>query len=136
VGTDAPDNEFVTQGKFQVNIDRSIGLITIVPERDVSVDDINEFREGFLYESGSKLILWDLRDGDLSGVTGDEALLFANIDQARIRQRSRLAFVVPKPVDYGIARMISTRMELAGSTATIGQFFDLELARDWLKETG
>jgi hypothetical protein len=131
----ASNQEFSTQGKFQVNIDRSIGLITIIPEHDLSVDEINSFREGFLFETGCKLILWDLREGDLSDVTGDEALLLANVDQARIQQGSRLAFVVPKPVDYGIARMIGARMELAGSSSTIGQFFDMDLARDWLKDT-
>lgn len=123
------------QGKFQVNIDGSIGLITIVPEGNISIDEINEFREGFLFKSGCKLILWDLRGEDLSGITGDEALMLANVDQARIHQGSRLAFVVPKPVDFGVARMISARMELAGSSSTIRQFYDLDLARDWLKDT-
>jgi hypothetical protein len=135
MSTDASNQEFSTQGKFQVNIDRSIGLITIVPEGDVSVDEINAFREGFLFESGCKLILWDLRDGDLSDITGDEALLLANVNQARIQQRSRLAFVVPKPVDYGIARMIGARMEIAGSSSTIGQFYEMDLARSWLIDT-
>ena len=132
---DASNQVFSTHGKFQVNIDQSIGLITIIPEGDISIDEINEFREGFLFESGCKLILWDLRDGDLSDITGDEALLLANVNQARIQQRSRLAFVVPKPVDYGIARMIGARMELAGSSSTIGQFYEMDLAHNWLIDT-
>ena len=132
---DASNQEISTQGKFQVSIDRSIGLITMLPEGDISVDEINEFREGFLFESGCKLILWDLRGGGLSGITGDEALLLANVNQASIQLGARLAFVVPKPVDYGIARMIGSRMELGGSRSTIRQFYEIDLARDWLMET-
>lgn len=46
---------------LQVEVDKSESLITIKPLRALSVDEINEFRGGFLVESGCRLILWDLR---------------------------------------------------------------------------
>lgn len=47
---------------------------------------------------------------------------------------TRLAFVVPTPADYGISRMISARMEIAGTKTTIGQFYDMDEAISWLKQ--
>lgn len=118
---------------LQVEVDKLESLITIKPLRVLSVDEINEFRGGFLIESGCRLILWDLRESDLTEITGDDAVRFS-AGNTEGPAGTRLAFVVPTPADYGISRMISARMEIAGTKTTIGQFYDMDEAISWLKQ--
>jgi len=62
---------------LQVEVDKAESLITIKPLRVLTVDEINDFRRGFLMESGCRLILWDLRESDLTDMTGDDAMRFS-----------------------------------------------------------
>ena len=116
-----------------VEVDKAESLIQIRPRRVLTIDEVNDFRKGFLAEAGCRLILWDLRESDLSEVSGDDALRFSQ-GNTEVPVGTRLAFVVPRPVDYGVSRMISTRMEIAGTNSTIGQFYDIEEAINWLKQ--
>ena len=120
---------------FRVSLDEAAGLAWIVPARDVTVAEINEFRAGFLLQSGMRRLLWDLRDGDLSDMSQDEVRALSKPGFQGMAG-TRLAFVVPRPVDFGVSRMIAARMQLAGTSSTIGHFYDIDAARQWLLDAG
>jgi hypothetical protein len=116
-------------GKFSVEVDESIGLVVIVADPSVTVQEINDFRTDYLKQSGYKRVLWDGREGDMSGITSEQAKLFSDFQPT---EGSRVAFLVPTAVDFGVTRMIGARMEIAGTTSSFAQFYEYDDAIAWL----
>jgi hypothetical protein len=84
-----------------------------------------------------ELVLWDLREGNLSGIPREEVHWMVReltrfSDAKRVAGRS--AFVVASDMDYDVIRMLVTHTEPGGVPPQV--FRDVATARAWLRGPG
>jgi hypothetical protein len=82
----------------------------------------------------TQFVLWDIRAGDLSSLSGMDARMI--VERARpyvdLRKGGRTAIVCPKDLDYGISRMIENLAEVLQFPFEILVSRSMEEATAWL----
>lgn len=111
------------------------GLTTFVATGQVTARELFAAYAEFLAESPTPLVLWDLTDATLAYVQAPDVRHLAR-DLARIdigrRLKGKSALLCSRQVDFGIARMLQTYLELESYGAHVVAFTDRARALDWL----
>ena len=114
---------------------RDGGRSRFIVTGDVDSQEWLDAYERFLQAEPAGHVLWDLTEGSLAVLSSadvrDLALRVEAIREGR-QAGGRFAFVCPRDVDFGIARMLVTYAGCSDPRAPMQVFRDLEEAWRWL----
>jgi hypothetical protein len=112
-----------------------VGLTTFVAAGRITARELSAAYTEFLAESPTPLVLWDLTHATLAHIDASAirhlARDLARIDVGR-RLKGRSALLCGASVDFGIARMLQTYLELEAYDVHVAAFTDRARALDWL----
>ena len=100
----------------------------------MTAEDVSNTVIGCLTDNPTLLAIWDLSKASFSGVTGDD---FRNVvirarPLAESRAGGKTAIVCSRGVDYGLARLFQTYVELYEAPIDIQVFDSMDAAMKWL----
>jgi hypothetical protein len=119
-----------------VEVEKDLTLFTVTGETDA--EQILSQILALLKEEPTRLVLWDIRAGDLSGVSNSDlkAIVHSARPFADSRKGGRIAIVCSRDIDYGLGRMLQTFAELLQAPFEILVSRNMEEARQWLDDAG
>lgn len=117
------------------SVDGKIGLTTFTVSGKVMPGELNSYADAYRENQSLKMVLWDIRDGDMSSL--DARALREGVQRARGRNKAgeKKAFVFSRDVDFGIGRMMSAYCGIEGYQSSIKIFRDVNNAIAWLTES-
>jgi hypothetical protein len=113
-------------------------LTTFVGRGDLTIPELVEAYSNYMTQSPSRLVLWDLRGGRLTGDTDDLALWKLAEAAVRLaegrRTAGRTAIVCSCPEDLCHAGTVRRYFAIARYPVQVKEFVDMKMAMTWLVE--
>ena len=109
-------------------------LTVVAVEGAVTADQVRDQIIGFLTDSPTRFVIWDIRNGTLARLTTSDirTLVEKGAPHAHRRSGGRTAIVSPNDLDYGLSRMFETVAELQHVPFEIHVFRNMDEAESWL----
>jgi hypothetical protein len=119
---------------IRTRIDQDIQLTTRTVEGSVNLDDFLMDMDSAADQVPTRLILWDCRQADLSGMSNDDIHVLAESVQPNMVKRSdcKIAVVVSSDLDYGLSRVYEALVHTDPANTSFMVFRNMQKAREWL----
>jgi hypothetical protein len=109
-------------------------LTVFICHGGLTAGDIGESIRDFYAGEPTALVLWDLKEADISTLSAEEiralAQLAVGLNQRRVVERT--AIIAPADITYGLSRMYQSNVELCEAPAPTMIFKNAPEARAWL----
>ncbi len=121
--------------KITKSYESDIDLTIFTVEGEITFDEAwEQTRIFYLNEKPSKLALWNFMLGTLAPISSQEMEVLVKRTEtiATRKEGEKVAFVAPKDIDYGMARVFQALSEPKSSPLEIEIFRDMDTAQKWL----
>ena len=103
----------------------------------LSFDTLMSAIKSFYIEHPTLNVLWDFREATLSSIFSQDVLRIVkwvkrNSDACK---GGKTVWVVSKPTDFGVLRMMSTHCEIEQFPFALNIFYSMEEAMQWIKNS-
>ena len=121
-------------GTLQTAVDREAGLTEFTVTGAVPPGVLLQAVRDFYAGEPTHLVLWDLREADLSALQSDDVRLVVEATEpaAATRPGGLTAMVFSQDAGYGLGRMFEILQGLRDPSLRRRSFRDLDEARRWL----
>jgi hypothetical protein len=113
------------------------GITTFVGQGSITARELAAAYAQFVANAPTSRVLWDLSSATLAYVDAEDIRKLAR-DLTEIGKMRRLsgksAVLCGRQVDFGMARMLQTYLELEGYGVNVAAFVDRNRALQWLGE--
>jgi hypothetical protein len=121
-------------GTLQTAVDREAGLTEFTVTGAVAPEVLLQAIRDFYAGEPTHLVLWDLREADLSALRSDDVRLVVEATEpaGETRPGGLTAMVFSQDAGYGLGRMFEILQGLRDPSVRRRSFRDLAEARRWL----
>jgi hypothetical protein len=118
----------------KLEAENDLTVVTVVG--GVDAEQVQSQIISFLTGDPTPLVLWDVRAGSLTGLSGEDirTIIQSGAWYADRRKGGRTAIVCPREVDYGLGRMFESLASIYHIPFEINVFRNLGEAREWLNQ--
>jgi hypothetical protein len=112
-------------------------LSTFVAEGELTPAEVLAGYDDFLVRGPTRMVLWDLTLATVAGVPTDDVRSLAK-ELAHLGREhpncGKTAILCADSLNFGMARMLGTFLEIEGFPGKIGVFRDVKTAKAWLTD--
>lgn len=121
-------------GSIKTTYDLSKDLTLVIATGGLTANDFITWGSKHTSGTATALTLWDLLGADLCKISSDEIRLIATRTKgiAYVSKGVKIAFVLGKPCDFGVGRMLEAYNETAEMPSEIRAFRTIDDAKKWL----
>ncbi len=112
--------------------ENNLTIYTVTGE--VTVQDIIQKVKAFYAGEPTKLVLWDLKEADLSKIPSEDIIQIIYVIKklSTSRKGEKTAMVFSSKFGYGLGRMFTAFSEMEATGIEYGSFHSVEEAKQWL----
>jgi len=116
----------------KIKKDKSLTILSVAGE--LTREEIIFAFEDWAKHDVTLLLMWDLRDADLSSLNQEdlEQITAVTKTYANLRKNGKTALLVPTDLSFGISRMYEAIAEIGEHSISIRAFRSIENALAWL----
>lgn len=121
-------------GSIKTTYDLSKDLTLVIATGGLTAKDFITWGAKYTSGTATSLILWDLLGADWCKLSSDEIRLIATRTKgiAYASKGGKIAFVLGKPCDFGVGRMLEAYNETSEMPSEIRAFRTIDDAKKWL----